>query len=71
MIQAPPPSIYELEGIRPVKINKPPIGLMPLRFWQEGRQQDIKEAIVRYTLSGLTIPQEWVEELRTLNATLI
>lgn len=52
----------------PVKEDnkKPPIGLMPRKLFIEGRIQDIKDAIQRYSESNKEIPTEWTEEYNDL-----
>lgn len=47
--------------------EKPPLGLMPRRIWDEKRRMDITEAMLRYSEVGKKIPDEWIEELLFLN----
>lgn len=42
---------------------KPPIGIMPKKFWIEHRIEDLKYAIHRYLNANLYVPNEWYEEL--------
>jgi hypothetical protein len=50
--------------------EKPPIGLMPKYVWQQKVQHerllDVLNAVLRYSLAGKTIPEEWLAELGTL-----
>ncbi len=53
--------------IKPIpKVEKPPLGLMPLSEHNRLRQEEIMSAIERYTDAGLEIPIEWLEEIREL-----
>ena len=48
-------------------MEKPPIGLMPEKIYEElsntRRIEDILEAMKRYACAGKPIPIEWVREL--------
>lgn len=46
--------------------KKPPLGLMPRRFWLEKRLDDVLEATRRYYAENKSIPSEWVEEINEL-----
>lgn len=46
--------------------KKPPIGLMPHKFWVEERIQNILDAIDRYIQADMKIPIEWIEEYNKL-----
>ncbi len=50
--------------------ERPPLGVMPFKLWNEQRKKDIEEAIIRYVLSEKKIPNEWIAELQTLTANL-
>jgi hypothetical protein len=47
-------------------IEKPPLGIMPRKFWEEKRAWDIMEAINRYLQANTPIPSEWIEEYNEL-----
>lgn len=53
---------------------KPPLGVMPYRFWVEAfpsprledllnRYVDVNAAIERYRSAGMDVPFEWLEEV--------
>lgn len=48
-------------------IEKPPLGLMPVRNYEfacnQQRMQDIISAMRRYTAANKVTPQEWLDEL--------
>jgi hypothetical protein len=46
--------------------QKPPLGVMPERYWKEYRLRDLKRAISEYTTALLDIPEEWVSEYNRL-----
>lgn len=48
----------------------PIVGLTPRWLWLEGRQQEILEAVVRYTRAGKLIPPEWWSEWASINIQL-
>lgn len=43
-------------------LQKPPLGLMPKKFWIGQRITAIHEAIMRYASEQKEIPAEWIEE---------
>jgi hypothetical protein len=43
-------------------MNKPPLGIMPRKMWDEIRQRDIEDAIERYKAVDKPIPVEWARE---------
>lgn len=51
--------------------NKPPIGVMPQRFWREQRMRDLAGAIERYVQVGIPgqehVFHEWIRELAELS----
>ena len=51
-----------------VQITKPPIGLIPHKFWMQTRQVDIQQAIARYEHKDVNkpVPECWREELEML-----
>ena len=49
-----------------VQITKPPIGLIPHKFWMQTRQVDIQQAIKRFEDTDNAIPECWREELEAL-----
>lgn len=51
--------------------KKPPLGIMPRNIWEEQRVDDILEAMKRYSLEEVPIPNEWVEELKELTNRLV
>ena len=46
--------------------SKPPLGLTPRWLIEEQRTIAILEAMHRYTVAGLPIPEEWTDELNYL-----
>lgn len=46
--------------------QKPPLGLMPRKLWNEQRYNDICSAMSRYNDCGKQIPNEWIEEYNEL-----
>ena len=61
----PPPIRIVIEGIRP-KTEQPPLGLKPKWLHNEQRMEEIREAIIRYSKKGKSIPSEWVNEYNAL-----
>jgi len=53
--------------------NKPPIGLTPLKIWEETKEEErtleIIQSMLRYSVAEKPVPKEWVKELagRVLN----
>ena len=45
---------------------KPPIGIIPRRFWEEQRIHGLMETISQYTSQGKLVKEEWVDELNDL-----
>lgn len=41
---------------------KPPVGLMPRKFWLGRRLDDVQAAIDRYRNAGFPVSPEWIEE---------
>lgn len=50
--------------------RKTPIGVTPRFIVEEGRSNDLANAIVRYLDAGLLIPQEWVIEYNEIKERL-
>ena len=50
----------------PGHFNKPPLGLMPHKFWVEERITNILQAVNRYIEDDREIPTEWIEEYNKL-----
>ncbi|NRS20617.1 hypothetical protein HP398_29800 [Brevibacillus sp. HB1.4B] len=50
--------------------KKPPIGIMPRKFWDEQRIQDLAAAMGRYIAANRPVPSEWVEEYNELTKRL-
>lgn len=50
--------------------QRPPLGLMPVKIWQEQRKKDVEDAILRYVVAGYAVQDCWIAELQTLNAIL-
>lgn len=48
----------------PIKLN--PIGLEPKEIWLKTRKKDILEAIDRYVEANISVPAQWIKELREL-----
>lgn len=48
--------------------NKPPLGLKPKRIHDAGRSAEIMRAVLRYEEGWLTVPVEWLAELRAILA---
>ena len=53
-----------------IKVEKPPLGLMPRYLYNEQRFQEIYSAISRYYQAGKAIPIEWIEEYNDISKTL-
>ena len=53
-----------------LKVEKPPLGLIPLYLHNYNRLNDIKVAIVRYKEVGKDVPQEWLFEENDLETKL-
>lgn len=49
-----------------IQAEKPPLGLIPHRYWVEDRIREIYQAITRYNTVNKLVPNEWLEELITL-----
>ena len=47
---------------------KPPLGLTPRWLIEEQRTMAILEAMHRYAVAGLPIPEEWTDELNCLTS---
>jgi len=45
-------------------MDAPPIGIRPAWSWNEERMMDLIDAISRYRTAGISIPHEWLEELK-------
>lgn len=50
------------------KVQKPPLGLIPLWLYNEMRLKNINDAIERYRMEEYDIPQEWIAEKQSLDA---
>lgn len=50
--------------------KKPPIGIMPRKFWDEQRLQNLSAAINRYLCAGRLVPTEWINEYNELTKRL-
>jgi len=50
------------------QIPKPPVGLIPLYIWDDMRYTDILAAIERYKEANIEIPDEWLDEMKAINA---
>ena len=57
-----------------VQQEKPPLGIMPRKLWQEQvsieRRNRLGEAITRYLQRGMEVPEEWVDEYNARNCQL-
>ena len=47
-------------------MQKPPIGIMPKKMWDEIRMQGLADAINRYNEAKAPVPYEWAEEYMLL-----
>lgn len=47
-------------------MKRPPLGIMPHKFWIEMRINDLEAAIVRYTVARMPVPKAWQRELDML-----
>ena len=47
-------------------MDKPEIGVMPRKIFEETRMADISTGIIRYVARGQLIPLEWIDELHDL-----
>lgn len=52
-------------------IQKPPLGVPPKWFLQEQRLEELCEAVIRYRREALSIPDDWLEEIRDLAGELL
>jgi hypothetical protein len=43
-------------------MQKPPIGIMPRKMWDEIRRTELVKAIARYNSANKPVPHEWVIE---------
>jgi len=50
-----------------MKVEIPPIGLVPLKIHNHQRFIDVSGAIYRYVLANIAVPEEWILELTELN----
>lgn len=50
--------------------ERPPLGLMPKRLWEEQRMGEIAAAVARYREAGMDVPMEWMLEYSELYWTL-
>jgi len=57
---------FYLDDEDTLKYKKPPLGLIPKKFFYEKRLQDIKEAILRYISDSKEIPEEWIKEYNSI-----
>ena len=48
------------------KCEKPPLGVMPRKFWLERRYNELLAAIIRCHKAGRVAPSKWVDELSDL-----
>ena len=48
----------------PIKLN--PIGLESKEIWLKTRKKDVLEAIDRYVEANISVPAQWIKELREL-----
>ncbi len=49
------------------RTNKPPLGVMPRKIWENDRQLNLLAAMARYVEEYIPIPQDWMQELNELN----
>lgn len=74
MFQGPPPSFVpgqitlEFEKPKAAKVEapvyeRPPLGLMPRKFWLTERSLDIVRALTEYFAANKVPKVEWAEEL--------
>lgn len=56
----------DIIGAIKMNVEKPPIGLMPKRMWQEQRLNDLNDAIDRYEKAKCEVPVEWLYERNEL-----
>lgn len=47
-------------------MNKPPLGVMPRKFWEERRISELYRAITEYREAGLPELPEWLDEYMEL-----
>lgn len=52
-------------------MDKPPLGIIPRRLWQERRYYDLLNAIQRYVGQGVQPPMEWLAEAQDLSYQLL
>lgn len=51
-------------------MSRPPLGIIPRRFWDETRYSALQDAMRRYIAAGFVIPEAWVDEHNELEAKL-
>lgn len=64
LIKIDEPADIKIKYFENIQMN--PIGITPKDIWLKQRKQEILDAIIRYTESGIVIPVEWVKELKEL-----
>lgn len=64
LIKIDEPVDIKIKYFENIQMN--PIGITPKDIWLKKRKQEILDAIIRYTESGVVIPVEWVKELKEL-----
>lgn len=52
-------------------VQKPPLGVPPKWFRQEQRLEELCEAVVRYRQEAISIPDDWLAEIRDLAGDLL
>lgn len=53
-----------------IPVTKPPLGVMPRKIWDRKRQDQLAEAITRYSEAGYKIPKEWLDEYNEISERL-
>ncbi len=47
------------------KLVKPPFGITPKWLHDERRKQELANAICRYAMAGVKIPEKWISEFNS------
>ena len=59
-----------LNESKKLNAERPPLGLKPKRIHDEHRQKEIIEALARFAVAKKIPPNEWFDELKSLNKEL-
>ena len=54
--------VDKIVTVKQTSYEKPPIGLCPLNLWEDMRETEIRDAIIRYINASKPVPVEWITE---------